>query len=375
MTQPVVETQPLPELADWLAIQHQGEQQKVADKTAAGLALLWGALRFDRLDEATPAWLHGVTLQVEQQFRDSEQAAFDFVQGSKWAVEPLSKPLVKIETSFPTRDFQVAMRATGPVAVKQATKRAVTPPVRDSGALLLDAPPEPAITDLDALVDDLLGFGKVNSTGVGVKFALNGGRGEVQQLVLRDARTRREPIGWARFTEDSLNGPCYFCALLAARGPVYYNQDSFSRSSDKIREFKSPVPRDENRDYLAELLGRLDAKSGSVVRRAFVGDGPAKVHDHCRCQMRPVYREQDGLDARAKFFERQWEKAPRGVDWKDSINEFRKVYRRPPPYSERPGVSLRSMRRNRDAVAEALGERSPNVKWWDRKIRELEKLS
>lgn len=378
MTAPVV-VEPQPDLALWLAIQHQGEQQKIAEQTAAGLALLWGALRFDDLDATTPAWLHGVTLQVQEKFRESEQAAFEYTQGAKWSVEPLSEPLEKIDTVFPTRDFQVAMRATGPASVKRATARAVAAPVRDSGGVLLAPAPEVPQTDLDAIVGDLLAFGKLNSTGAGVKFALNGGRGEVQQQVLADARTRQEPIGWARFTEDSATGPCYFCALLAANGAVFYSADSFKRSNDKIREFRGPKPvkSGSGDEYIDSLLKKLDERSGgspATVRRAFIGDGPAKVHDHCKCQLRPVYREQDSQDERSKFFEQQWIDAPRGTDWKGSMNEFRKVYRRPEPYSARPKVSLRAVRRNRDAVVEQLGARSPQARWWDSKVRELEKL-
>lgn len=383
MTAPVVEQtgfEPVPKLAEWLAIQHQEEQQQVADKAAAGLALLWGALQFDRLDETTPAWLHGVTLQVEQQFRESEQAAFDYVQGAKWSVEPFSAPLRKVNTVFPVRDFQLAMRATGPASVKRATSRALTAPVRDSEPLLLDSPPDAPRTDLDALVADLLDLGKRNSTGAGVKFALNGGRGEVQQLVLADARRRREPIGWARFTEDSRTGPCYFCALLASRGPVYFNETSFDRSNNKIREFGGPrrITAPEGDEYAQELIDSIDRLAGTTsattTRRAFIGSGLAKVHDNCRCSLRPVYRESDGLDARAKFFRRQWDKAPSGVDWRDSVREFRKVYRRPPKYSDRPAVSLRVVQRNRDAVVEQLGASSPQARWWDRQVRALERL-
>ena len=381
MTAPVVsEVEALPELALWLAIQHQGEQQKIAGKAAAGLALLWQLLRFDSLDDSTPAWLHGVTLQVEQQFRESEQAAFVYTQGARWAVEPLSEPMVKIDTAFPVRDFQLAMRATGPGSVKQATARAVAAPVRDSEALLAPPGTDAPVRDLSGLVDDLLAFGKLNSTGVGVKFALNGGRGEVQQLVLADARTRTEPIGWARFTEDSFDpktgkptGPCYFCALLASQGAVYYDSTSFDRSNNKIREVER-VP-----DDVADLVAKLDQRARDKgltlpTRRAFIGEGLAKVHDHCRCSIRPVYRLEDKFDERAEFFRKQWNGAPAGSDPKDSLRKFRQVYKRPTPYSDTPAVSLAAVRRNRDAVVDELGASSPHAKWWNRQVRELEKL-
>lgn len=386
MTQPQVE-QPkaLSDLAYWLAVQHQGEQQQIGNKAAAGLALLWGLLRYDRLDETTPAWLHAVTLQVQQSFRESEEAAFQFVQGSKWAVEPFSDPLEKVTTQFPVRDFQLAMRATGPATVKRATARAFAGPVGDSGGVLGQVAPEVPAADIAAVESDVLALGKLTSTGAGVKHALNGGRGEVEQLVVIDAAERfrnREAIGWARFTEDSDTGPCYFCAILASQGAIYYGSDSFDRSNSKIRDFTTWKPIGEDQQYLAGLLAKLDARAEAkgltkqTVRRAFVGDGPAKVHDHCKCTLRPVYRKQDSMDARAKYFLRQWtsmtKRLEAGGDYREKIKEFRRVYKRPPAYSDRPELNLAAIRRNRELVAQALGASSPHAKWWDRQIRALE---
>lgn len=368
MTTPVQTRQPqaLDDLAYWLTVQHQEEQQKIADATAAGLALMWGALQFSRLDETTPAWLHGATLQVEQKFRESEEAAFQFVQGTKWAMEALSAPLKKIDTVFPTKEFQLAMRATGPASVKRATGVAFAPPESDSEALFRGFPPEVQQENLDRLVGDLLSRGKLNSTGAGVKFALNGGRGEVEQLVIRDARDRIRnglTIGWARVTEDSDNGPCYFCALLASRGAKYLDATSFDRSNNLIRE---PVanPRGNNR----------------TTRRAFIGEGVAKVHDHCKCTLRPVYSERNSLDPRAKYFLRQYKQMFKDYPWlnnpalegSEDLKQWRKVYKRPPAYDKNPAVNLSAVRKNREYVARELGAGSEQVRWWDRQIRRLE---
>lgn len=344
MTTPVQTRQPqaLSDLAFYLAVKHQDEQQQIAQKTAAGLALLWRILRFDRLDDSTPAWLHAVTLQVEPQFRASEEAAFRFVQGTKWAIEPLSDPLKKVDTVFPTRDFQLAMRATGPATVKRGSKTAFTPPESDSEALFRGFPPEVQQQNLERLADDLMAWGKLNSTGAAISQTMNGGRGEVQQLVVIDAKKRfknRQVTGWARFTEDSENGPCYFCAILASQGAVYLTSRAFDQSNKK-----------------------------------FVGDGPAKVHDHCKCTLRPVYRTEDKWDERAKNFLSQWENSGRGMNlgYKDQVKQFRRDYKLPPRYDANPAVNLDDVRRNRDLVAAELGASSPHAKWWDRQIRLLE---
>ena len=373
MTQPRTgEPVALHDLAFYLAVKHQEEQQQIASRTAAGLALLWSLLRYDRLDDSSAAWLHAVTLQVKEQFRISEQVSFDFVQGTKWAIEPLSKPLKKVTTLFPTEDFQLAMRATGPASVKRATGVAFSAPVNYSEALsdlarqnvpgqtsqwVLDRirELEESRARRDAAIsvveDDAMSAGTMNSTGAGVKFALNGGRGEVEQLVLLDATERlknRKVIGWARFTEDSATGPCYFCALLASKGAVYLSEDSFKGSNNMVRD---PVqnPRGNNR----------------TKRRAFIGDGPAKVHDHCKCTLRPVYTTVGKMDDRANFFLEQWKNS-------GDMKDYRSKYVFPPPYEANPAVDLPAVARNRERLANSLGEDSPQFKWYDLKMSELQ---
>lgn len=322
----------LSDLAFWFAVQHQDEQQRIADKAAAGLALLWRILNFDDLDGSTPAWLHAATLQVEQDFRRSERAAFEYVQSAKWAVEPLSVPLDRVETVFPVADFQLAMRATGPAAVKQATRKAFSAPVVSVEALA-DALPVPGVgPPVSSVRSDAMALGLMNSTGVAVKQVLNGGRGEVQQLVAADAVSRSREgrvVGYARFTEDSENGPCYFCALLASQGAVFLSRSSFDDSNGQ-----------------------------------FVGDGPAKVHDHCKCQLRPVYSAADRMDERARFFRSQWDAA-------SGLKDFRRNYVKPPPYDVSPVVDLGAVRRNRDVVADRLGAGAPQVAWFDDTISRL----
>lgn len=375
MTQPQTqEPQALHDLAFYLAVKHQEEQQRIADRTAAGLSLLWALLQYSKLDDTSGPWLHAVTLQVEQQFRISEQASFEFVQGTKWAIEPLSKPLKKVETLFPTQDFQLAMRATGPAAIKRATGNAFSAPVNYSEALSSLAQQNvPAtgsgtsqwvlnrIKELEAskarrdaaiavVENDAMAAGKLNTTGAGVKFALNGGRGEVEQLVLLDATERlknRQVIGWARFTEDSATGPCYFCALLASKGAFYLSEEAFKGSNNMIREAVAK-PRGNNRR----------------TRRAFIGDGPAKVHDHCKCTLRAVYTKEGSMDDRAEFFLKQWNAS-------NGMKDYRSKYIQPPPYNPNPVVDLPAVARNRDRLAEAIGKDSPQFKWYERKFAEL----
>lgn len=80
----------------------------------------------------------------------------------------------------------------------------------------------------------------------GARHALDGEREQIVEMAKADPRA----IGYVRITNGK---PCYFCAVLASRGPVY-EQDSFKES---------------------------DAM--------FVGPGTEKVHDHCSCGLRAVF--------------------------------------------------------------------------------------
>jgi hypothetical protein len=74
----------------------------------------------------------------------------------------------------------------------------------------------------------------------------NGGRDAIDAVVRED----RAAVGWIRVTDSD---PCYFCAMLASRGPVYL-EDSFEESDPR-----------------------------------FTGPGDHKVHDSCGCQLRPLW--------------------------------------------------------------------------------------
>lgn len=414
------EFKPLPLLAAWLAQEHAERQEAIGDQVAAGLALLWPIMRFDDLDGATPAWLHATTLEIEKGWNESVQAAYEFVQESWWAVEPDAPELPEADVEFPARAVQVGMRVQGPLEVKRKVAQAV---------------PE----------DAALQAGERASTGVGVTRALDGGRAEVVAQVVaqgrrnaaadavRDrqwavlqahraelaeleasgrgemgrARRLRELIsdiersldgyvpsdpeavgagdpggpvpsrgggrrvesgtgrpggvvGFARVTDSN---PCYFCALLASQGAVYYSGESFSETNSKVREVKWTSAGDKG------------------AKRAFLGDGIAKVHDHCRCTLRPVFRAEDSRDERAEYFLAQWEKHSAGRSGHDAMLNYRRNYVPPPPNSADALDSaeakrlLADVRHNRELLlARGFEATSPNVRFFDKTINKLEKF-
>ena len=323
------ETSAMPRLAEYYATQHVLDQEGLAEKAKTGLALLWPIIKFDDLSGSAKPWLHSVTLQIQQIWNDSAAKAFDFVQASKWSVEPESSPLVQASVDFPVQEVQTSMQVRGPVAVKQAIER---------------ARPE----------SEAMQAGKAASTSVGATKATDGGRSQVLQQVTSDAASRLKQgkvIGYARKTDSN---PCYFCALLASQGAVYYGDDSFSQSNTSIREVKWTSAGDKG------------------ARRAFIGDGPAKVHDNCQCIMRPVYSKSDSRDDRAKYFLAQWEKS------NGSVKDFRNRYVPPPPYdTSMSGADRKQLiadvQRNREALlSQGFRASSPNVKFLDSSIKKLQ---
>jgi hypothetical protein len=85
---------------------------------------------------------------------------------------------------------------------------------------------------------------------------------------IETAKADRRIIGWVRVTSGR---PCFFCAALASRGPVYQD-DSFDESDPR-----------------------------------FEGPGQHKVHDHCSCSLRPVTsRSHEEWPAQSQEFEDRW---------------------------------------------------------------------
>lgn len=330
---------PVPALSAWLAYRQQVEQESIAAKVAAGMFLLWPILAFTNLKETTQTWVHASLLQVQSGWDESAVAAARFVEASRWAVEPEAPPIEPIRIEFPARDVAKALEATGPGRVRK-----LTPGVES----------------------EIMAKAQRASSGAGSTSALDGGREQVMGQVLKMAPGRtssRQQIGWARVTDSN---PCYFCAMLASLGAFFLNEHAFQQSDSKIRVIK---------------------RNGIVERRAFVGDGQAKVHDNCKCTLRAVFSESDSRDKRAKNFLNQWNDLTKGKSsfkpkghLSEAMTAFREGYVSPPPYravdvlSDRRAV-IDTARNNRDVlIRRGLGDDSPKVAFWEGAVRQLEAI-
>jgi hypothetical protein len=116
-----------------------------------------------------------------------------------------------------------------------------------------------------------------NGARAAMRHVRNGARDTLDRVIQEDPRT----IGYFRTTSTH---PCFFCAMLASRGPVY-DKDSFDESDPR-----------------------------------FHGPGNAKVHDGCGCDLRPLYTTA-GADelTRVREFEALWKRT-------GNLQAFREAY-------------------------------------------------
>lgn len=119
-----------------------------------------------------------------------------------------------------------------------------------------------------------------------VRHAQAGGRQTIYDASAND----RVALGYVRVTREK---PCYFCAMLASRGLRYraFSEDSFQLSNQR-----------------------------------FTGDGDAKVHDECRCSLKPVYAENDPVLRQNQTFVDLWDRY--GAGGGDAVLRFRRGYTR-----------------------------------------------
>lgn len=139
--------------------------------------------------------------------------------------------------------------------------------------------------DKVAMIRDLDKATEVKIAGAAVRHSQAGAR----ETIVRGTGQDKTALGFVRVTRDR---PCYFCALLASRGlqrGYAYTEDSFDVSDSLFANGKVP--------------------------------GTAKVHDHCQCQLKPVYSKTDDYLDRSQFFMDIYQQSP-----DTSINSFRKVY-------------------------------------------------
>lgn len=164
--------------------------------------------------------------------------------------------------------LETSLRVTGPVALKKRISKIIAEP---------DSTLERAQL-AKAMEDTATGI-----SGAAVRHVANGGRDELQAALQAD----KVALGYIRTTAAD---PCYFCAMLASRGPVY-DDDSFDESDPR-----------------------------------FIGKGEHKVHDFCRCGSEPVFDRKTAWPGVAKEASDLWTSLSRDLHRVPTIADWRKAW-------------------------------------------------
>jgi hypothetical protein len=176
---------------------HRRAQGRLAARLALNLADTWTLLDPADIDATLQRWLRVTLPVVRDARRASAVLAGDYLPTFRaLEIGTIDGLTVRLTDSLDTRLASGSLIVDGPGFLRSATAR---------GALLTTAS-EKALA---------------NVARSATRLALDGSRG----TILGSIETDRRSLGWARATSGKA---CAFCAMLAARGPVYRSEGSSS---------------------------------------------------------------------------------------------------------------------------------------------------
>jgi hypothetical protein len=328
-----------------LALQHAQAQEEVAAQLVQRLTPLWNILDPEDLDEegdSAVAWLTAVVPVVLSSYYASQRLGQVFAQDMRWAALPTAEPLPlrpvaadrPLDLPFGAFD-QIDLEFDDdevwdmrPFDVEEVAK-----------SMYMNGPARVKANMGEKTLDEAMATADVVSKGAAIRQAVNGSRAVTRQVSEDDKRA----LGWARVTD---NDPCYYCAILASRGAVY-QADSFVAKDASFANPSEPVELGDNWTDVA------------------------KVHDNCRCTLRPVFMKNQFRDREAWFYFEQWKQFSKGKSNKAAIREFRKKFVHYPRGSSKL-VNLEDIRDRKRSLRQAgFDEDSPQVRWTERMDRRI----
>jgi hypothetical protein len=226
---------------------HRLAQARLAAQVAGQVRLLWPLLDVDDLDATIDRWLQATVPIVQRQRAMSARLAADYVRAFRaleLGPDPRYTPV--LETVAPVEQITTSLTVVGPVSIK----RGATLPGTVARAR--------AVATAEA-----------NAARAAMRHVGDGGRGTITGSVAADSHAE----GWARATSGKA---CYFCRMLASRGPVY-----------------------------REDTAGFDA------------------HDGCGCTAEPVYDRDAAWPAGAREYRDTWNEVTRGLSGAKAIAAFR----------------------------------------------------
>jgi hypothetical protein len=236
-----------------------GDAYRVAQAQAATVAAAQTLLAFRhlldplRLDKTFPVYA-GVAGRILNQSRQVTSAlgrAFYIAHRRASGVLGDAPEIARAGALAPAQ-VTTSLLFTGPITIREALGRGATLPEAVAAA-------------------------QKRTSGAAYRHAADGGR----QTIVAAAASDPEALGWARVTDGD---PCFFCAMLSSRGPVYLSQESATLAQDSTR-----------------------------------------YHDHCGCYAAPVYTHDAPWPGNGREYQKLWAEATRGKHGQAAINAFRQA--------------------------------------------------
>jgi hypothetical protein len=231
------------------------QQARIAGQTAAGMALAFRSLLDPANVDRTFAGYLAVAQTIVGGARADaarEAASYYYLHRDALGV-PGPLPGMVSAADMAPEQLATGLLYAGPISIKQAMLRGRT--LEEAAALAL-----------------------VLTLNTAYRYASDGGRFTIHDTAERDGLA----LGWARVTDGN---PCYFCAMLASRGPVYKDERSALRRRD----------------------GR-------------------RYHNGCGCTVEPVYDHDQPWPGDARKYEELWKSSTAGRRGQDAINAFRRAH-------------------------------------------------
>ena len=300
-------------LARVLLLRHRKRQEEIADDVVRGVARSWRYVRFTDLDHSQVPFLDSALSTIETGFEQSQMATSSFLrdyrtvatlsQGVDIPERPVIAPASRAVRDSPV-DLSVLEHLrddTSSGVDISAVEHLWAKPFDEGRAAvdLISAGPGAVKRAMPAPEDMAMASGLKGSTGAAVRHAMNGGR----DVALTEAQEDQFAVGWQRITDEN---PCYFCAILAANGPLYKRRTSFSNKNSKT-----------GKEFAPNLAFDVTGEPSGI----------AKVHNHCRCTIAPVFEGFEQVDPWGKVALRIWRKVTReGLSGGAAMKEYRRLY-------------------------------------------------
>lgn len=175
--------------------------QMLAIKARAVKALMtiWPDLDWVQFEKVWPAWVSYAYRICAENRRGAALLTASYLTVHRLAEGVPGEVVPVLADALDQAMFETSLNATARKALMDAAYKAST---IDDPALRRQVLREARRSAID------------QAAGAFARHALNGGRETTEQTMRRDSRVQ----GWARVTDGD---PCYFCAMLAGRGPVY----------------------------------------------------------------------------------------------------------------------------------------------------------